>query len=238
MFKHGSSAELWLDELDVSSYFRALDVAVDVDTADTTTFKKRWKTAIPGAVASTVETEGLYDPALVAIKDTLAADPGAVLTVGPAGLAAAGDLARLVSVLTTAYKESSPVGDVVAFNWTAMADGTVGFGRVLAPLAAVTADANGTTVDDGSSSTTGAIAHLHATAVSTGDTVDVTIEDASVPSGGGANWATIGTFAQVSAPGAQRLVIAGTVRRYVRAVWNVTDDGAPSITFGVALART
>ncbi|MEA2538466.1 MAG: hypothetical protein QOF11_2700, partial [Chloroflexota bacterium] len=50
-------------------------------------------------------------------------------------------------------------------------------------------------------------------------------------------WATVGTFASKAAVGAERIVIPGTIKRYVRAVWDVTGAGV-SIPFLVALART
>lgn len=234
-FLHGRTTEVLLDGADISTYLNAADLSVDVDTADTTTFKATWKTAIPGQVAAAAEFGGLYDTASIATFTALIGDdPGAVLTVVPASQSAVGDPCRLIKIASTAHKETAPVGGVVAFNWSAVADGAVGFGHVLAPLAAVTADGNGTThTGPLGGTTTGAIAHLHVTSVSAGDSIDVTIEHST----NGTDWATLGTFAQKSAAGAERLVIAGTVNRYTRAVFNVTGTDV-SITCAVALART
>jgi hypothetical protein len=60
----------------------------------------------------------------------------------------------------------------------------------------------------------------------------VTIEDSA---DGSTNWTTIGTFATVTGLTSERLVIAGTVRRYLRVVDNVTGTGTN--TRSVALAR-
>src|SRR3990172_7841290 len=155
---------------------------------------------------------------------------------GAAGLATVGDGARLMSALTTVYAESSPVGGAVGFSWSVFCDGEVGFGVVLHPLVAVTGDANGTThTGPVGGSTTGAIAHLHVTSVSAGDDITVTLED----SANGSDWLAIsgGAFANLAVAGSERLVISGTIRRYTRAVWNVTGTDV-SIVFGVALART
>jgi hypothetical protein len=70
----------------------------------------------------------------------------------------------------------------------------------------------GATLDRTGPISSGAVAYLHVTAVS-GGTVTVTVEDSADAS----SWATIGTFTAASSPGAQRIEIAGTVRRYVRA---------------------
>lgn len=231
-FKHGKDTEIWLNGSDVSSFFNSADFSVDVDTAETTTFKNDWKTHLVGQSGASVDTGGLYDPTFTNVSSTLNVATGAVLSVLPAGGAAVGDNARLVSVLSTSFKESSPVGDVVAFQWSVLASGPVAFGKVLKPLASVTLDGNGTSVDNGAQTTAGAVAHLHVTSVSAADSIIVYIED----SADNTAWATIGTFASKTAAGAERISIAGTVRRYVRARWDVTGT-AVDITFSAALAR-
>lgn len=232
-FKHGRNAEIWMGDLDVSSYFRSMEFSGEADTADTTTFKKSWKTHVSGVPNATLSLEGLYDPAQIDIRNSLGLAAGTILTTGPAGLAAVGDLARLVKVHATSFAQSSPVGDVVVFNYDVVADGPVGFGEVLKPLAAVTGDANGTTfVGPVGGSSNGAVAHLHVLSVSASDSVDVTIEDST----NGTDWDLLGTFANVTAAGVERIEIAGTVNRYLRAVWDVTGTDV-SINFGVAIAR-
>lgn len=235
-FKHGKSTAVLLGATDLSSYLNSADLAADLDTGDTTVFQASWKSAIAGAAGSKLELAGLYDPDLTDLTSVFGDDPGAVLTHCPAGALALGDRARLLSAAEIAYGETSPVGGVVAFKSSVQGDGTLGFGSVIHLLAEETASGNGTAVDMTAQSTTGAIAHIHATAVSATDTFDVTIEDSA---NGTSGWATIGTFASITAAAAERIVIAGTVERYVRVVLAVTDvSGDPSITFLVALART
>lgn len=232
-FKHGSTAELWLGGADVSEFFNSMDFSVDVDTAESTTFKKTWKTHIPGAAASTLDTGGLYDPTMSDVRDTLGVSAGTVLTAGPAGLEAVGDLARLVKVLTTTYAESAPIGGIVAFTWGVVADGDSGLGVTLHPLASRTATGNGTThTGPVGGSSNGAVAHLHVTSASASDTLDVSIEHST----NGTDWTELDAFTQVTAAGAERIEIAGTVNRYTRAVWTIAGT-SPDFTFGVALAR-
>jgi hypothetical protein len=235
-FAHGSKCELWLNGADVSPYFRSADVSFDVDSAEATTFRSDWKMYEVGTAGAAVDAEGLYDPAQVPdLEGLLQVTPGSVLTVGPAGLRA-GDRARLLSALTSAFAESAAIGDVVSIAWSTIADLPVGLGHVLEPMAEIEADANGTTlVGPLGGTTTGAIAHLHVTAVSADDELDVKLQD----SANGTDWADItgGAFATVTAPGAERLVIPGTIRRYVRAVFDVTGDEV-AITCGIAFART
>lgn len=235
-FKHGSLCELWLNGQDISTFFNQSDVAVATDDAPTPTFKNKWKAYIPGQSDVVVSTGGYYDPTFTKLKDTLQAATDGVFTTGPAGMAAIGDLARLVLIKSVKYGESSPIGGAVAFKWDVKASGVVGFGYALHPLAADTDTTTGASHDDGASNSTGAIAHLHVTAVSAGSWV-VKIQDSATGSSG---WADIGTFAAVTdATNPQRIVIAGTVRRYVRYVATRTGgSSSDSVTFGLAIART
>jgi hypothetical protein len=236
-FKHGRHGAAIFAGVDITSYLTSGDLSVEVDEAETTTWGNSWKRYIPGLASCTYSFEGYFDAGISpTFTSQVGDDPAGVLLVGPGGLAA-GAPCRIVEVIETKYAETAPVGGVVGFSWECLADTIPGFGWVLAPLAAVDTDNPVTHIDGVASSSTGAIASLHVTSVSASDSIVVTIEDASVPTGGGANWATIGTFASKSAAGAERIVIAGTVRRYLRAVDDVTGTDV-SITRAVAIART
>jgi hypothetical protein len=233
-FTHGKNTSLWFDGRDLTPFFHEFTGTFANDTAETTVFQNAWKTFIPGLNALDVSGSGYFDPTMTDLTDALTATPNSVLTYGLGGLTQ-GALSRLVPIRETAFEEGANIGEAVGFSWAAISTGIPGLdGRVLAPLAAVTIDQNGTAVDNGAATTTGAIAHLHVTSVSASDSIVVTIEDSATGSSG---WATIGTFASKSAAGAERIVIAGTIRRYTRAVDDVTG-AAVSIIRGVALART
>lgn len=232
-FKHGKNAKALFNGYDLTAYLRGGDLDVNVDTADTTTWSNTWKTAIVGTQAAMYAFDGLFDPTFAPVFTTGLGGTSGLLTVAPSG-AAIGDLVRMMPVIKTGYAESSPVGDVVGFKFGCLSDTVPAFGRVQYALTAVTADSNGGNLDNGAQTTTGAIAFLHVTGVSSGDDITVTIEDSSTGSSG---WATVGTFANVAAIGAQRIVIAGTIKRYTRAVFDVTGTGVSIPTF-VALART
>jgi hypothetical protein len=234
-FIHGRKTELWAGGADISAYFRSLGLNFEADNPDTTTFRNDWRTFIPGLGDVTEEAGGLFDAAHVPTWTAILGDlPAMVLTTGPGGLHAALDMARLAIVASATYKESAPVGDVVSFDLGLHATGPLGFGHVLEPLTAVTGDQNGTSRDLTAASSNGFIAHLHVTSVSASDSIVVSIEDSSTGSSG---WATVGTFASKSAAGAERIVVAGALKRYVRVVDDVTGAGV-SIIRGVALART
>lgn len=233
-FVHGKNAAALIDGYDLSPYTKSGEFTAEVDSAETSTWGSSWKSFIAGQMQATVTIDGLFDAAFTPnftgqVGDT----PGALLTFGPGGLAL-GAPCRLLSVIESNYGETADIGDVVGFTYEALTDRQPGLGHVIAASAAVTTDQNGTAVDLTAQSTTGAIAFLHVTAVSASDSIVCTIEDSSTGSSG---WATIGTFASKNAIGAERIVIAGTVKRYVRVVDDVTGTDV-SITRAVALART
>lgn len=226
-FVHGRKTAVLLDGLDLSSYFNSADLSADADVAETSVFRQDWKQNLVGQTSVKVDLAGLYDPLFVTLPSILGAEPGALLDIEMAD----GTTSRLVRLVSTAYAESSPVGGVVGFKWSVLSDGVVGFARVLHALGVEASGGTATEVDFGAgSAAAGAVAHLQATAASS---LHVTIEDASVPSGGGANWAAVtgGVFTSRSTAGAERLLIPGTVRRYVRVTW--TGSG----TFSASLAR-
>lgn len=231
-FKHGKNAAAFFQGVNITGYLTGGDLSISKENADTTVWGSTWRTNIGGLATAKYGFTGLFDPTAAPTWTGKLTSNG-VLTVGPAGLAA-GDLCRLMEVTDTDYAETSPVGGVVAFKWDALSDTIPGFGRVQSALTAQTADNNGSNLDGGAATTTGGIAHLHVTSVSASDSIVVTIEDSSTGSSG---WATIGTFASKSAAGAERIVIAGTIKRYTRAVFDVTGTGVSIPTF-VALART
>jgi hypothetical protein len=234
-FKHAKAAAVFFGSTDLSPYLNALDLSVSVDTADTTAFGSSWKTALAGTAGCTVGFGGFYDPTVTSVIDSVGGEDK-VLTWFPAGAAALGDRARLANVATSSYAEGSPVGDAVSVAWDVLTDGVVGFGDVIYLKASSDVDVTGTAVNMVAQTTTGAIAHLHLFSISAGEVVDVTIEDSA---NGTTGWATIGTFAQKAVAGSERIVIAGTVKQYVRVVADVTDNGGTvEFTCAVALART
>lgn len=239
-FKHGKNAAIYLDALDLSTYFRAADFSVDVDTADTTTFQSAWKTALPGTAGAKADFDGLYDPDVVALAESIGVDfslVAGVLTFAPAGASAIGDQVRMMSVSSVSYAESSPVGDVIGVKWSAMGSAPAGFGWALHPLAEDTNTTTGAERDDLAASSTGWIAHLHVTAVDAGSWV-VKLQDAAVSN----TYSDVagGAFAAVTGADSERLLSASgaTLRRYVRYVATRTGGaGGDGITFHLSYAR-
>ena len=97
-------------------------------------------------------------------------------------------------------------------------------------LAQETADGNGTTVDNGASSANGGAVYLHVTEMTTALAVTVRHSTDNFVSSD----VLLATFTADPAAGtAQRIALTGTINRYVRVVWDLTDDA----TFGAAINR-
>lgn len=130
------------------------------------------------------------------------------------------------------YDVLCQIGDLTKANTRYGFNGVCDQGVILHPLAARTTDTNGTTVDQLAGTSAGAVGYVQCTAFSGFSGVLVTIEHST----NGSAWATLLTFTTIaSAPTAERVAVAGTVNRYVRAVIDVTGSG--SITVFVGLKR-
>lgn len=238
-FKHGKAAAVYLGGTDVSPYLNQADLSIAVDTADTTTFGSTWHSAIVGTDGAKVSFTGLYDPLLTDIITTLGVDwslTTGVLTYCPSG-AAIGDVARLVSIASTSYDESSPVGGVVAIKWDVMASAAVGTGFMLHALSTDTDTTTGASKNDLAATTTGWTAHLHVTAQNATSWV-VKLQDSADNSA----WADVagGAFTAVTTKASQRLqgAAGSTLRQYVRYIATRTGGSvASTINFALAYAR-
>jgi hypothetical protein len=235
-FMPAERSRILLGSLNLSCYATQIGATVATAMLDSTTLCNTSKVFIPGQTEGSFEISGHLDTDASSglqfdtIVDWKQATPLAV-TYAPSGLTALSE-ALLSGALEGSFTPSAGVGGMADFSLSSTADGAIDPGFVLEDLTAVTIDGNGTARDLTAQSTNGAVAHLHVTAFSGLTSNIVTIEDSS---DGSTGWATIGTFATVTGLTSERLVIAGTVKRYVRVVDNVTGTG--SCTRSVALAR-
>lgn len=207
------------------------------DMLDVTTINDAAKAFIPGQDTSTFSLSGWLDVDATAnahfdqmndLKSATATEP---LTWAPGGLVLGTGL-QMAGVWESSFATGSQVADKVTFSLGAQTSGPTELGYSLHDLSAETVDGDGTGVDLTTVSTTsGASAHLHVTAYSGLTSAVITVAD----SANNSVFATIGTFATVTGITSERLIIAGTIRRYVRYSIDVTGTG--SVTFAVAFAR-
>lgn len=236
-FTHGKNTTVLLGSVNLSPYLTSVDMSADLDTADTTTFGATWKTAIAGTVGAKVDFGGFYDPTEASLPTLFLTLLPGVLTYCPAGGAAIGDPARLVSAYEVAYAESPPVGGAVTVKGSFMATGIVGIGNILHPLSEDTNTTTGAERDDASATTTGWTAQLHVISVDGGSWV-IKLQDAAVSN----TYSDLsgGAFAAATGATSERLSSASgaTLRRYVRYVATRTGGSAgDGITFALAYSR-
>lgn len=232
-FSHGKGAKLLVAEVDLSGYFRGSEVGQAQELAETTVYGKSAKTYIPGLGASSISLDGLFEAAADArLEALLRSASGEPFTWGPEGLAL-GKRVRTARARASSYASSAPVGGVVTAAVEIMADGELDSGVSLHDLVAEGATAQGGSSDNTASSAAGGAGVLHCTARSgTAPTLDAKVQH----SADNVTFVDLVTFAQLTAPGAERKEITGGVNRYLRAAWTISGTG-PSFTFTLSFAR-
>jgi hypothetical protein len=169
-----------------------------------------------------------------AMKTPSAARTSRVGIVVWAGNAVGASCVGFAGLLGVEYEVLGALSGLTKANAAYGVNGQVEDGVLLAAWGAVTANTNGTGVDNSAASTNGGAAYLEVSAFSGFTGVAVKIQDSADNS----SWADVtgGAFTSITAAQtAQRIAITGTIRRYTRYVATVTGSG--SITLAVALAR-
>ena len=229
-FKPGFKSRTLLGDFSLSSKLNQVSFPGTTDMHEVTTQADNGvKRFIPGQSTSTATLTGFADPD--AVTDSVAWTTAQPLTFGQEGIAHSSPV-MMVDALKSSLEVGSPVGGVVSFDLGAQTDGYTNLGVSLHDLTAETADSSSAAYDGGAASTAGGYAHLHVTAFSGFSGVVVTVEGSA---NGTTGWATLGTFATVAAVTGERIALAASMHRYLRATWDVTGTG--SITFAVAAAR-
>jgi hypothetical protein len=219
-----------------AAYARGYSQQVDTDMLEITTLADAAKAFIPGQLSGTVSLDLLLDTAAAAggefaTMNTWKTTPQ-VVTFAPRGTTRGNETWNILANQSQASVMSA-VADVVTAAVTIQADGSVDAGVVLDPETAITANTNGTSVDNGAATTNGGVGHLHVTAFS-GLTSDSVVVEHSTDNSA---WSTLATFTSVTGTTSERLVVAAgtTVNRYLRIRDAVTGTG--SCTRFVSFAR-
>lgn len=225
-----------VNAFDLSGYFRGIDIVDDVGLEDATAFGtsrvgKSWARTLYEA---TLSLKGFWDPTLVTgvnvvLRAALAAATQSIVSIWPTG-----DVVGQVGFGFKADVSSRKVASEVAGLITLEAEfkSSVGDEEIVSlhALAQETLDGNGTTVNNGAATANGGSAYLHVPDIATN--IIVTLRHST--DNFVANDTLLGTFATVSADrGEERIEFTGTVKQYVRAVWDLTGTA----TFGVGIHR-
>ena len=229
-------SRLFVGPLAWSAYVRSVNESNDSAMLDTTTINDTDSTFIYGMNSGAITLDMLLDGSGAAGSQfaMLNTWKGAaqVVTVGFEG-ADRGSPVWLASAPQSNFTVNSAVADVVSVSGAYMTDGLVGYGVVIDPLTAITADTNGTSVDNGAATSNGGVGHLHVTAFSGFTSNSVILEHSTDNSA----WSTLATFTSVTGTTSERITVAAatTVNRYLRIRDDVTGTG--STTRIVSFAR-
>lgn len=224
----GYKTRIYNGDFDLSAKLADVSPTVEVAMLDVTTFSETAHRFIAGQDSATFSCQGFVDAASDA--DTAAWTDVQPFTFCPTG-STIGYPAVLINALRSSYEIGSEVAGVNSFTINGQSDAQIGYGVSLHDLTAETSDGSATSVDNAAATTAGGFAHLHVTAFSGLTDAIVTVED----SANNSVWATIGTFATVTAATSERIAISGTIRRYTRATVDVTGTG--SVTYACFLSR-
>lgn len=239
-FVHGSSTQVIANEVVVSTEVSGWTVGWNRQMSEVTTMGQVAGNAgasfVPGLQSGTLALRGPQqaDPTTgltAEIQAAIGVDNAFQVTCLPDGFAV-GKPAMFVIGDPTDYAVDANVSDALGMTFTAQADESVEMGWVLAPLQAYTADVlAGVAVDRGASpltpTTGGLAAALHVTAYSGFTGVAVKVQHSPDNSA----WADLALFSNVTAVGAQRVLVARgtTVNRYLRASVDVTGSGSVTL---------
>jgi hypothetical protein len=231
-FVNAQQSRIFAGSLAYSGYSRSFSLDTQVDPLEVTTLADTAKQYIVGQNMSSANFELILDAAQFAHAAAWKSTTPQPITYYPNGVALSAEC-FMVDAFATQFQTSSSVGDVVTATLSTQNTGITDTGITLSTLVAITANTNGTAVDNAASSANGGVAHLHVTAFAglTSDTI--TVEHSTNNS----TWTTLGTFTAVTGATYQRLEIAAgtTVNRYLRTVDTVVGTG--SCTRIVAFAR-
>jgi hypothetical protein len=233
-FTPGFNSRFFVGSQRWSLYARAMSATVSAEQIDVSSMEDLARVFANGQKNGTAQLDMMLDgvgAGQFALANTWQSTQQP-LTLGFDGC----DLSDVVWLIA-GNQSSATIGDtlndVATIGISVQPDGPIDWGVMIAAEGAITVDTDGTSVDNGASSANGGVAHLHTTAYSGLTSNSVIIEHSTNNS----VWATLATFASVTAVGSERLVVAAgtTVNRYLRIRDDVTGTG--STTRAVSFAR-
>lgn len=223
----GGNGRVFVNGYEISTFLNSFSLDMSINTSEVSSFLSAAKSYITGQKDATSSGEGFWDGDTGKIDQILAGikRTEAIYSYYPGGGAANGARGYGFRALRSSYNTQNTLDDAIRFSLASQVSG--GEESILSIGGPTTKTATGSTtvLDLGAtgSGSDGATIYFHATAI-TGTAV-VVVED----SPDNTTWSTLTTLANVSAVGAQRVEVTGTVNRYIRVT--VTLDASESITF-------
>ncbi len=233
---HGKGVRFVLDSYAPQAFFKSGSIKRSIELPESQTFGDTWKERdILGLADGSVNLSGLLDIAAGAsyavIRALLAQEAGALLTLGLSGLAI-GSLVEMCKVVSESGDAGAAIGNPNEVALSMQADEGIDLGVSLHDNVAETgaAPVTYTSVDETAASSDGGVGFLHVIAFS-GTDCTIKIQH----SANDTDWVDLITFTEVAGVTSERVAVAGTVNRYVRAT--ISAATYTSVTFVVSFAR-
>jgi hypothetical protein len=237
-FHHGKNVNVFIDEFDFSTYFNDVSASTTVDTAETSAFGTSAKTYLVGHRDGTVSLSGMFEGTASTGTDeffdnALGNATKALVIVAPEGHSN-GSGAIMLEADDTSYEVSSAIADIVQASAEFQSTDAVEHGKILSSGSSVSATGNGTSVDNGVSSTNGGAGFLSVPVNTRNGNITVKIQHSADNS----TFADLVTFTVVSSTSktSEKVEVAEgtTVNRYLRVNLTVagsTGSATPVVAF-------
>jgi hypothetical protein len=135
-FTHSKHGRLWIDYLELTSYFNGFDMAAKAGQADTTVYGLGASVFIGGLKGGTISAKAFWDASSETSEDyplaqALGRNIDMALTFIPSGVTAVGTRCVVAFAAETDLSISAPVNNAVAVSMAAQASGGLSTGVVL-----------------------------------------------------------------------------------------------------------
>ncbi len=234
---HGKNTRVYVEGYDLSNKFDAVSNEVDITEHETTGFGVDSKTYMAGLVDARLTAEGFWDTDTSnnnLTDDVLSAELAAGDSVWCVMYAdtAVGDRGLGIQAIQSSYGQTSKVSEVTRVKADAQSQVAFDAIQTLHVKAQRTTDGNGSSLDNGTSSSNGGVGYLQVFSATGGNAITVKIQHST----NDIDWNDLITFTAATGITAERVTTTGTVNRYVRAAWtHETPPGAA--TFFVGFGR-
>ena len=226
MSQRGKHTKVWIGGYHLTTRISDAKPSAMFDEVEASGYEQD-KNYMKGQADSAISIDGYFNKATGSTHEalkTLNGDSGVIvsLALGNNTAPVLGDVTVSLFAEQTNYQPSSDKAGAIGVHADFKSRGySLEFGRLLAN-ATVTANGQQSSVDNTASSANGGVGFLHILGLSAGDTITVKIQHSSNNS----TWADLITFTMNgSVIGAERIAVAGTINRYVRASYTVTGSG-------------
>jgi len=224
MTKPGRKARVFLDKYEITGDLNSVTLTMTVGMEEDTVFQKASSTFAPTLVSWTLDEGGFFGKDLDNCLNSYLGLEGKPHSFAIEGAATVGDIVYSgAGPIETSYELSSPIGALVTASISLQGSGDLERTKTLR-YSSETATGTGSTLDWGSSGTDGAAGYLHVVGKRTDSTLVVKIQDSPDQT----TWTDLITFSSTTDITAERKAVTGSVDRYLRAIWTVTDGAAPS----------